>query len=216
MPRKTPDAGAARNAGHWASMRPRPDAAENTARGETYSSAAICFNEAAARCRGKQGAPAAAAGAGTRRFNEAAARCRGKPTSRTRNSGSGRSFNEAAARCRGKRPEPGSSRPRSPGFNEAAARCRGKHSSTRTTPDGTPRRASMRPRPDAAENRSAARSPPSPGRCFNEAAARCRGKRPSRTWPLTATPPRFNEAAARCRGKRTWFRPTEIQTNELQ
>ena len=37
-----------------------------------------------------------------------------------------------------------------PGFNEAAARCRGKHEE-RTGP-GPGRPASMRPRPDAAEN----------------------------------------------------------------
>ena len=61
-------------------------------------------------------------------------------------------------------------------FNEAAARCRGK-----LAPRGTADlidQASMRPRPDAAENpgwspASAARS----GGGFNEAAARCRGKR---------------------------------------
>ena len=35
----------------------------------------------------------------------------------------------------------------------------------------------MRPRPDAAENRSARRTPRKARRCsFNEAAARCRGK----------------------------------------
>ena len=37
-------------------------------------------------------------------------------------------------------------------------------------------RASMRPRPDAAENGSSSRPRPGGRRCFNEAAARCRGK----------------------------------------
>ena len=84
--------------------------------------------------------------------------------------------------------------------------------------------ASMRPRPDAAENRFdyGARAILDAG--FNEAAARCRGKRPTRAALLAsawasmrprpdaaenaggsgrkATPSRcFNEAAARCRGK---------------
>ena len=61
-------------------------------------------------------------------------------------------------------------------FNEAAARCRGKpqgYALGATIPSG----ASMRPRPDAAENRTTFGSTPSVSRtCFNEAAARCRGK----------------------------------------
>ena len=84
---------------------------------------------------------------------------------------------------------------------------------------------SMRPRPDAAENRV----PPAPAvnraPAFNEAAARCRGKPHwTRIWrgsrrrpsmrprpdaaenhqiaaPLIPLPRAFNEAAARCRGK---------------
>ena len=87
-------------------------------------------------------------------------------------------------------------------------------------------RASMRPRPDAAENavqedRGVLRRPG-----FNEAAARCRGKHPWRlggdpgTWASMRPRPDaaenshllrsiplddcgFNEAAARCRGKPT-------------
>ena len=60
-------------------------------------------------------------------------------------------FNEAAARCRGKRWRRRGACLRSTGFNEAAARCRGKLGA----PGGwlsfcIP--ASMRPRPDAAEN----------------------------------------------------------------
>ena len=98
-------------------------------------------------------------------------------------------------------------RPRS--FNEAAARCRGKH--TARAPDQPPlRRASMRPRPDAAENGDdgvqaeplvpasmrprpdAAENPPfvrlwsARPPCFNEAAARCRGKRRRRLMRLLA------------------------------
>ena len=42
-----------------------------------------------------------------------------------------------------------------PGFNEAAARCRGKRQRPLKPVRG--RRASMRPRPDAAENAQAAR-----------------------------------------------------------
>ena len=60
-------------------------------------------------------------------------------------------FNEAAARCRGKRGCPCATKPGSPGFNEAAARCRGKHRHGETA-HVPPARASMRPRPDAAEN----------------------------------------------------------------
>ena len=67
-----------------------------------------------------------------------------------------RRFNEAAARCRGKldRLGPGR-RGRAPGFNEAAARCRGKRA---VAPGRVAAQscASMRPRPDAAENLRAA------------------------------------------------------------
>ena len=65
------------------------------------------------------------------------------------------------------------------GFNEAAARCRGKRliALHARVANGD---ASMRPRPDAAENtvrpRGATRR--AIGRRFNEAAARCRGKPP--------------------------------------
>ena len=63
----------------------------------------------------------------------------------------------------------------SPGFNEAAARCRGKLPFDSPRPGGA-QEASMRPRPDAAENGAAvARSKRQPAG-FNEAAARCRGK----------------------------------------
>ena len=88
--------------------------------------------------------------AGRSRFNEAAARCRGKPTSTASRSRMTLSFNEAAARCRGKR------------CVEAMLICW--------------IAASMRPRPDAAENIQHFHPPPPFCRRFNEAAARCRGK----------------------------------------
>ena len=71
-----------------------------------------------------------------------------RPSSRRSTAG----FNEAAARCRGKRADQGQPRPGRVGFNEAAARCRGKlHLAGVGRLDA---RASMRPRPDAAENGS--------------------------------------------------------------
>ena len=90
-------------------------------------------------------------------------------------------FNEAAARCRGKldstlevpgvldaasmRPRPDAAENHAPsvqvdlylcGFNEAAARCRGKHQQQAGAEEAEGR-ASMRPRPDAAENGCAIR-----------------------------------------------------------
>ena len=52
MPRKT-KAGCAQKGARGASMRPRPDAAENLAGVSHMELPAIRFNEAAARCRGK-------------------------------------------------------------------------------------------------------------------------------------------------------------------
>ena len=76
-------------------------------------------------------------------------------------------------------------------------------------------RASMRPRPDAAENAAhSARTVPGNAR-FNEAAARCRGKRS----PRRATTCRrfgFNEAAARCRGKREKATKEAAEAEKLQ
>ena len=55
MPRKTRlPAGVVRMATRAASMRPRPDAAENPACRGAAATVTPCFNEAAARCRGKQ------------------------------------------------------------------------------------------------------------------------------------------------------------------
>ena len=87
-------------------------------------------------------------------------------------------FNEAAARCRGKLPPAGRRIPAElPGFNEAAARCRGKHPPE--TLHVADLDASMRPRPDAAENGRGRRRTGQTSAGFNEAAARCRGKQPS-------------------------------------
>ena len=53
MPRKTFDLDAAAGGGRLASMRPRPDAAENRGRQDDDDDDDERFNEAAARCRGK-------------------------------------------------------------------------------------------------------------------------------------------------------------------
>ena len=228
MPRKTaaPPAPAAPAAP--ASMRPRPDAAENSGLEDRRGRAAPGFNEAAARCRGKRW-PEERIGSWSACFNEAAARCRGKQPRATATRRPPRcSFNEAAARCRGKRPGDHEHRPAAPvqasmrprpdaaenilqarrreergvpGFNEAAARCRGKPESIRI-PSSAARSASMRPRPDAAENCRVKARRPVRLTCFNEAAARCRGKRTRPSRRRSSASPRFNEAAARCRGKR--------------
>ena len=186
-------------------MRPRPDAAENSIESPCNLGSPTGFNEAAARCRGKLPDARVAVLPGYR-FNEAAARCRGKPRScRPPGRRSGTGFNEAAARCRGKLDGHLSSRAAArPRFNEAAARCRGKHTPPRRG-DGAVV-ASMRPRPDAAENGGRGRRPRTSRRCFNEAAARCRGKPGGRPDPARP-PPGFNEAAARCRGKLPASRP---------
>ena len=165
-----------------ASMRPRPDAAEKRGRPGRGPRARACFNEAAARCRGKTclggygrsvpepasmrprpdaaekpPAPREPPARRPARFNEAAARCRGKTIAkREKATVHGFRFNEAAARCRGKTD------------NEHE-----KHKQTRT-------KASMRPRPDAAEKPDRQPRRRTVTRCFNEAAARCRGKTPLR------------------------------------
>ena len=125
-----------------------------------------------------------------------------------------RRFNEAAARCRGKhvRDVHRIHAPRQ-GFNEAAARCRGKRGSRGRCHRGGI--ASMRPRPDAAENFIAEKTGLLEWTGFNEAAARCRGKH----WPrsrLRSRASRFNEAAARCRGKRAGGTSTLRVTMSLQ
>ena len=181
-------------------MRPRPDAAENARRQGRPLLRVQGFNEAAARCRGKQ-TPEALRRVPCRGFNEAAARCRGKhrldgrvllghdvASMRPRPDAAENDAVDGVAGAAGGR------------FNEAAARCRGKHRPRR---HGEPSsQASMRPRPDAAENwvmtvyldRAAAASMrPRPDAAENGAGTAA-GRRPRA---------RFNEAAARCRGKPT-------------
>ena len=101
MPRKTSFAQSQDPDWQAASMRPRPDAAENASRPRRSRPAGRRFNEAAARCRGKRRVPAGGRGTDAG-FNEAAARCRGKQTCSPDACGGRFSFNEAAARCRGK------------------------------------------------------------------------------------------------------------------
>ena len=138
-----------------ASMRPRPDAAENAASWGTCTRPnRFRFNEAAARCRGKRGH-----GVGLRRGHGASMRPR--PDAAENWSGR-RTRNPRGAIC----------------FNEAAARCRGKPAGAGDLPRAHRLVASMRPRPDAAENSSATASTSACSSTlgFNEAAARCRGK----------------------------------------
>ena len=225
MPRKTLPAAVSPPARAVASMRPRPDAAENVGGwgGDPFRAAG--FNEAAARCRGKRPSSLRQPFTDHVGFNEAAARCRGKRGIHVQLAGQPfLRFNEAAARCRGKRPGVGpAGRDRTHGFNEAAARCRGKLD--RRPVHGDARSASMRLRPDAAENvlllallldLLAASMRPRPDAAENAAplfpresplAASMR-PRPDAAENGAAGAQfdtggwRFNEAAARCRGKR--------------
>ena len=115
--------------GHPASMRPRPDAAENNR------------------------------GAAGQRPGRRAASMRPRPDAAENGPRATAGAQHVARR-----------------FNEAAARCRGKHA---LHVYATPRfyLASMRPRPDAAENTDLTSRALSSSVSFNEAAARCRGKR---------------------------------------
>ena len=54
MPRKTHESMKLQTSKLEASMRPRPDAAENSAAAAARAPGASGFNEAAARCRGKR------------------------------------------------------------------------------------------------------------------------------------------------------------------
>ena len=176
-----------------ASMRPRPDAAENLLARRTAARTLCRFNEAAARCRGK---PSPRCFRPVRRwsgFNEAAARCRGKP---------------AAACAAMSSSHLASMRPRPDAAENRQVQREGLVG---------PVRASMRPRPDAAENpartgRRAVRL----RRRFNEAAARCRGKPHRGSAAAPDRGRRFNEAAARCRGKPVDARQFEALQQALQ
>ena len=146
-----------------------------------------------------------------------------KTASRAPRRPTGSRFNEAAARCRGKLDFIRAGRGRRGGFNEAAARCRGKQgrshhadaraqASMRPRPDaaennrkavlhGVDQQASMRPRPDAAENGAEGSL-----RLGNEGASMRPRPDAAENAPSRPRCPedghRFNEAAARCRGKR--------------
>ena len=109
-----------------ASMRPRPDAAENA----PFSTVVRFQSDASMRPR-----PDAAENT-VHLLSHPAASAAG--------------FNEAAARCRGKLLRFVSRRLTCLGFNEAAARCRGKR--VHYVLKKLTTKASMRPRPDAAEN----------------------------------------------------------------
>ena len=126
MPRKTVEAALPVPLTPPASMRPRPDATENMSRWSGGYYITFSFNEAAARCHGKQALVSDLL---------TAAGC----------------FNEAAARCHGKRGDQNERRSGIQRFNEAAARCHGKRGDARQPCTGR-RGASMRPRPDATEN----------------------------------------------------------------
>ena len=177
MPRKTGKCRPDRPQPLDASMRPRPDAAENPVPPQRPDprplTASMRPRPDAAENRGRRGPGAAGP---PRRFNEAAARCRGKPHCAAINRHSG---SHASMRLR---PDAAENPPRDPArrrgfgcFNEAAARCRGKPGCAAPGSTAAPRR-------------------------FNEAAARCRGK-PRLIPRAVVCTACFNEAAARCRGK---------------
>ena len=111
-----------------ASMRPRPDAAENVSNpgawGRPSARASMRPRPDAAENHGSPNRPAAARTASMRPRPDAA---ENPDTQRVADEIRPARFNEAAARCRGK-PSPGSARGRDRvrRFNEAAARCRGK------------------------------------------------------------------------------------------
>ena len=174
MPRKTAIRKSRRPRAPIASMRPRPDAAENARRrvGVIPGAAASMRPrpDAAENC--EEAGCLACRPAASMRPRPDAAENSPIPAASTRG---GTSFNEAAARCRGKHRFGRTWRGCWPSFNEAAARCRGKPG--RGTGEGAGLDyASMRPRPDAAENAGERLEAAAPGNGFNEAAARCRGK----------------------------------------
>ena len=206
MPRKTVIRSAPLPDHSVASMRPRPDAAENPFRASLPVPEHSSFNEAAARCRGKR-PPAEKLGRGRhasmRPRPDAAenpvarpilrappvASMRPRPDAaentarRTLSTWRSACFNEAAARCRGKRPL------RDHGALRAAASMRPRPDAAENFLDGAPLAApvaaSMRPRPDAAENPGCVCRHDLQVGGFNEAAARCRGKQTNGSAPAT-------------------------------
>ena len=226
MPRKTSPAGTTSIGAPAASMRPRPDAAENAAEPRRARRAGVV---ASMRPR-----PDAAENRRRRRheLDRADASMRPRPDA---------AENDEPAQVAVDPAEQASMRPRPDAAeNQGVLRLDlegGLLASMRPRPDAAENedepgrrraglQASMRPRPDAAEN-----APPrvvadaQGGPRFNEAAARCRGKRPgperldadARMASMRPRPDaaenrsagrrrrgrrrRFNEAAARCRGK---------------
>ena len=150
MPRKTgtPRSPAPRLTA--ASMRPRPDAAENLVHVRPVMPELARFNEAAARCRGKRPftyVKPAIAFASMRPRPDAAENSDAGAAARGGRAASMRPRPDAAENHDGRR----SSRPTGNCFNEAAARCRGKQPFAYSAMSFLSR-ASMRPRPDAAEN----------------------------------------------------------------
>ena len=138
----------------FASMRPRPDAAENGGARTRMTALALASMRPrpdAAENGRIPPLPARHRAASMRPRPDAAENAaRG-----ARAGGRATGFNEAAARCRGKHAGPGGSAlPIPPRFNEAAARCRGKHGGGGGRGGLPCRAASMRPRPDAAENQA--------------------------------------------------------------
>ena len=155
MPRKTQDGAVIGGVHEAASMRPRPDAAENTL-----------------IARGFRGGPG---GASMRPRPDAAENVRVIDWPRIGVTASMRPRPDAAENA-GVAPGAvrrgiASMRPRP----DAAENLRGPGRGDRGTG-----RASMRPRPDAAENDVQRGNHAARHRCFNEAAARCRGKRDPR------------------------------------
>ena len=178
MPRKTAGPPCGRCGPGRASMRPRPDAAENN----DDRNALDRRTAASMRPRpdaAENGVSARCFAAGGTRFNEAAARCRGKPALRQRlddrRPASMRPRPDAAENLRrvaaGRFRVRASMRPRPDAAENASdhatAMTQNARASMRPRPDAAengdayalgpyPEKASMRPRPDAAENVPAA------------------------------------------------------------
>ena len=182
-----------------ASMRPRPDAAENAASCHAARSRCSRFNEAAARCRGKR------LRRDRRGRDRSAASMRPRPDA-AENPPHGRPQVEFARASMRPRPDAAENLPA--GVVRMATRA----ASMRPRPDAAENRrgrrggrgpavASMRPRPDAAENRV---STPAARRRAPVASMRPRpdaAENPRRCGRYSHDWKRFNEAAARCRGK---------------